>query len=182
MSPASVFDRVMTGAAAGRVRRTFELMEVAERVIKDQARRWRGRGAWERAQASFTLLEPSRFVAVAEAVYEDHCREIVTRAARGEDTRPGTRAEVMLALSEASLRAPLDSTGAALFERVFREVLPDGARVLDGGDAPREGYPGALGERMAEARRRTAVADRVLDPESVRKWAARRPRRARQRP
>jgi hypothetical protein len=63
-----------------------------------------------------------------EFVYRSHCRELLDRAARGEDTRPGTAAECCIALSETSLRVPLRTSAAGLYARMWtRAQFPPAA-------------------------------------------------------
>jgi hypothetical protein len=91
-----------------------------------------------------------------DRVYRHHCRELIGRAKRGADTRPATDAEVMAALSAMSLRAPLGSTAASLYEELFRRVM--GRRVA--GPSPREPWTGAKRELLDQMRRRLATEGR----------------------
>lgn len=68
---------------------------------------------------SFGLLRPTLELTRTEPVYRSHCRELLDRIARGEDTRPGTAAECCIALSETSLRVPLSTSAAGLYARMW---------------------------------------------------------------
>lgn len=54
----------------------------------------------------FSLLQPTSHRMATQFVYRSHCRELLDRVANGNDTRPGTAAEVCLALLEVSLITP----------------------------------------------------------------------------
>jgi len=72
------------------------------------------------------LLGPSAYVHDApEPVYRAHCAELLARVAQGLNTTLGTKAEVMVMLSEASLRSPLMHTAGVLYARIFQEIYPD---------------------------------------------------------
>jgi len=60
-----------------------------------------------------------------EFVCRGHARELLERVAKGEDTRPGTAAEVVLACSQASLAAPLNTEGTGLYMKMWGEAFPD---------------------------------------------------------
>jgi len=74
---------------------------------------------------SFKLLMPSELLWEApEPVYRAHCAELLERVVKGQDTTLGTKAEIMMALSESSLAHPLTHTASVLYARLFREILP----------------------------------------------------------
>ncbi len=50
----------------------------------------------------FKLLTPSHELMGTEFVYRSHCRQILDRLAAGQDTRPGTDAEIACACADAS--------------------------------------------------------------------------------
>ena len=106
----------------------FEAMAWAdEEIEKAQARHGeQGRGPiWN----SFTLLKATHDKLYREVLYRSHCREILNRVAKGEDTRPGTDAEMIVVLHEASLRAPLNSDASCLYFRLIDRSVPELARV-----------------------------------------------------
>lgn len=96
----------------------FEQMEWAEDEIAKAQRRHRA--AHNRLYHSFKLLVQPHELMRQEFVYRSHCREILERVAAGQDTRPGTAAEVAIACCESSQLAPLTSTGAGLYGRVWK--------------------------------------------------------------
>lgn len=57
-------------------------------------------------------------------LYDSHVAELISRIVRDEDLTLPTAAEVLIVCSQASLRAPLDRSGYALYCSVFREVFP----------------------------------------------------------
>lgn len=85
-----------------------------------EAAQRRHRDAADRIGHSFDLLRPTQPLMRSEAVYRSHCRELLDRVARGDDTRPATAAECCTALSEISLRVPLRSSAAGLYARMWR--------------------------------------------------------------
>ncbi|MEU7925068.1 hypothetical protein [Micromonospora sp. NPDC049107] len=96
----------------------FQAMEWAEEEI--EAARRRHRYAADRIWDSFLLLTPTHdLMSRSEAVYRSHCRELLDRVARREDTRSGTAAECCIALCETSLRAPLHTSAAGLYARMW---------------------------------------------------------------
>lgn len=109
------------------------------------------------APSTFAACFPTALVSDSERLYRAHVREMCERDARGDDLRPGTLAEVLGALSKASLEAPLDACGAALYEHVFERLFPDdvpeGRRAL-------EQWEGQVAESLAHARRILATERR----------------------
>ncbi len=82
------------------------------------------------------LLEAALFLAILEPthdlmrhghvrLYELHLAELIGRLVAGGDLTMPTAAELLLACSEASLRAPLNRTGFELYETLMREVFGD---------------------------------------------------------
>lgn len=101
----------------------FEQMEWAEDEIEHAQRRHPAKTAllW----TTFRLLVPTHDIMRTEFVYRSHCRELLERAAAGEDTRPGTYAEMAIACCETSLLAPLSTAGAGFYMRVWARAFPD---------------------------------------------------------
>jgi hypothetical protein len=128
----------------GVVASTVSLMEIAEaeiefaqfrhgeqpvardesgKVISPKRHLWR----------SFRLLRPTGVMGDrAEFVYRSHCIQILDRVAAGEDTRQATDAEMVLALAETSLAAPLKASAAGLYMRLFARAFPDQAEQIWG--------------------------------------------------
>ena len=96
----------------------FEQMEWAEDEIgRAQKRNPQHR---DRLYHSFKLLCEPHELMKQEFVYRSHCREILARVIAGQDTRPGTAAEVCLACCESSQLAPLTDTAAGLYGRMWK--------------------------------------------------------------
>jgi hypothetical protein len=95
----------------------FLNMEWAEEEITTAQERHPA--AAERLDRSFRLLTPTHSLMSTEAVYRAHCRELLDRVARGEDTRPGTAAECCLALHDTSLKVPLKTSAVGLYARLL---------------------------------------------------------------
>ena len=57
-------------------------------------------------------------------LYDSHVAELISRIICNEDLTLPTSAEIMVVCSAASLKAPLDRSGYALYCSVFREVFP----------------------------------------------------------
>jgi hypothetical protein len=73
-----------------------------------------------RLHASFLLLRPTHDRMQTEMVFRAHCRELLRRVVREEDTRPGTAAECCAALSETSKIAPMRTSAAGLYARMWK--------------------------------------------------------------
>lgn len=58
-------------------------------------------------------------------LYDSHVAELIGRIVRDEDLTLPTSTEILVVCSAASLKAPLDRSGYALYCSVFREVFPD---------------------------------------------------------
>lgn len=110
------------------------------RVISEKGPIWR----------SFRLLEPTHpLLRRANWLYREHCREILDRVAAGEDTRPGTGVEALMALLETSLKAPLAGAASGLCFRLFHRHCPDRAREVFLDSSPTVGdYEGMYGSAM----------------------------------
>jgi hypothetical protein len=137
----------LLGATGARIARVFTLMGIAEEEIA-RAGQFEG---------DFLLLEPpgtmSDFV---PDVYRAHCRELLARRAAGRPLDLATDAEILCALSDASLRFPLNRNAGAAYVIVFRKILGHlpAARSLDLGDPRRmEDYEGAAEEILGRMRR-----------------------------
>jgi hypothetical protein len=76
----------------------------------------------DRIWRSFGLLMPTHPLMGTESVYRAHCRELLDRVARTEDTRPGTAAECCVALSVTSQQVPLSTAAAGLYARMWRKA------------------------------------------------------------
>lgn len=96
------------------------------------------------------LCPPPGMTTLDERVYRAHARELVERCRNGAKLDDGTKAEVMVALSQMSLVAPPSAQYAALYERLFAEIFEQAVP----GDAAREPWPKASDELLADLRRK----------------------------
>lgn len=107
----------------------------------------------------FLLLQcPPGMSGVSEKVYRAHARELLLRVLAGEDTRPGTKAEVLMHCSAASLKRPPGNEELVLFERCFEHVF--GLTVP--GYPAREAYPGQFDDLLEQCRKAYRDEKRVL--------------------
>jgi len=132
--------------------RLFRAMEIAEEEITRAQERWPGKR--EEIWDTFKYLSlgtcsiPEGY---SDRVYRAHCREILERVAGGEDLRPGTDAECMVALCEMSQMTPLEWDAAALYQRLFERRF-EGTRGFE----IREEYPGSSHGLENKLRKRLA--------------------------
>ncbi len=139
------------GDAGRRVARAFDLMRVAEEEIA--AAKLACPRKRKTLHGLFKAMYPGELLRYPERLYRSHCRELIRRAKRGEDLRPGTDAELLVMFCETSLRAPLSSEFTHAYETVFRRVFPE---APDHGFVGREGWEGRTREIIDDARRRLA--------------------------
>jgi hypothetical protein len=142
------------------------LLEVAEDEIAAGQQRHPDKAdlIWHMGLA---MLAPrDELLTKAEFVYRGHCRELVERVAAGQDTRPGTRPECIIACSRSSELAPLTTAGTGAYMRLWAEAFPDHQVMADD---QREHYEALRGDtidhHIAELRRKLADPGRVYpDP------------------
>lgn len=108
----------------------FSAMEWAEEEI-DKAQARHGEQGKGRIWHSFRLLQATHDTLLREVLYRAHCHEVLERVAKGEDTRPGTDAEMIVVLHQASLVAPMTSAGLCLYFRLALRSVPEIARVME---------------------------------------------------
>ncbi|MEV0949034.1 hypothetical protein [Promicromonospora sp. NPDC050249] len=110
----------------------------------------------------FGLLRPTHRLMATEFVSRSHYRELLDRLATGMDTRPGTAAEVCCACRDASLAAPLSSTAAGLYFRMWESAFPDMPPVTDRAQHHEalDGY--SIDALEATSRRTLACEDRIV--------------------
>lgn len=75
---------------------------------------------------AFALLRVDNML-MPEHLYRQHCKEILDRVALGRDTREPTGAEMLIALSETSLKVPLNSAATGLYLKLMTEHFPEAA-------------------------------------------------------
>lgn len=100
-----------------------------------------------------------------DLVYRSHCRELLERVVAGEDTRPGTAAELACSMRDVSVATPLESSGVALYMRVWRlaglpefDELTEASRHYEDLNEERvAGYERTARELLAVAERQPPV-------------------------
>ncbi len=148
----------------------FDLMPVCEMEIElaqtrhpEQADR-----LW---QHGFSLCMPTGNMSRLSAkIYRKHCQELLDRLALGQNTRPGTRAEMLVAFEFVSHAAPLPADWAFAYSTLFREVFPEQSERV--GIAGHESYSGQVNEVLSEYRRKLTVETRVIPREPKQKKQA----------
>lgn len=120
----------LLGASLSRVMAgVFASVEIAEEEIA----RARDGAEWDSDDPlwqSFKLMRPTHDLMTTEFVYRAHCRELLERVRAGEDTRPGTDAEISLLISDGSQRTPLHGDVVALQMRIFARAYPEQAQEV----------------------------------------------------
>lgn len=145
----SKLEEIIAGTRLGTVGRVLGLVEVAEEEINAAVASHPEKTNELRA-AFQEYLFPGELANFSADVYRSHAKEILGRVARGEDVTPGTDAECLVALSLASLKAPLASGHLAAMESVFAKVYPDHKSENIG----REAFAGETAEILGELRKK----------------------------
>lgn len=143
----------------------LELVDQGEAEIRAAAARLPGEAdlLWH----SFSLLSPELAVdddrMSTDFVHQAHCRELLERVAAGEDTRPGTDAEVIVICMRMSLVAPLNTPGTTLYMRLWARAFPQ-HEVFDGPSLAHYEHVGGSGadDLEREVRRKSAQPGRCL--------------------
>lgn len=134
------------------IRNTFELIEVAEAEI-DRAKEQHPAQA-EALHRAFSLLRPHLVGSYQNhELYRHHCRELLARVVKGQDTRPGTQAEGLVALNEVSLQTPIIHDAAAAYAQLFQAIFPHRTDIVAALPA-QERYPGRVAEIIGELSRK----------------------------
>lgn len=139
---------------------TLEQMEWAESEIAAAIARHPAQG--DLLHHGFGLLVPTHDLMATEFVSRSHYRELLDRLATGQDTRPGTAAEVACACAEASLVAPLSSTAAGLYFRMWESAFPDKPPITDLGQHHEALEGSSIDAPEATSRRTLAREDRIV--------------------
>lgn len=133
------------------VKATFEAMELADDLCEKAGN----------PPGLFMALMPTPILrGMLPRLYESHARELVDRWSNKGDLCLGTKAEVLAGLMNTSLKAPLNSSGLALYEKLFRECT---GSDVDTETLGREDYPGQLDEILSDSRRKLRVEERWGD-------------------
>ena len=146
----SLIETMAPGFAA-----TFQLVVIAEEEIAAAISRTPD---YEDAlNGSFLRLQPSHiFRGLHEKLYRAYCRELLERVIDGTPLDIATKAEVLVALSRTSLRAPLNRNALVLYEKLFAEVFGDEYLnyVMDGYPPAQSDYPGSEQEIFVDITRK----------------------------
>lgn len=136
----------------------FEFTDIAEEVIKEMQEKYpdKHKEIWN----SFRHLLPSATLrgVPRPLLYRKHCEEIISRIVNGGNPNPGTRAEMLAALHQTSLQAPLNNDHAYVYQHLFKIVFPNkyvklGLEVVDF----YESYPGRANEIMSAMQRKLTI-------------------------
>lgn len=139
----------------------FRLMGEAEEVIAEEVA---ANPLQETViQGSFCLLCPrmTLFSGRDPRLYRHHCRELIHREIAGQDTRLGTKAEVLATLSKTSLMANLVQSAHLLMENLMTEIFPDYDHP--GEWVAQESWPGQVHEIYGKCQRQTIEPKRTRD-------------------
>jgi len=106
------------------IARAFRQMKIAEDSIKRAQQKYSDKE--DEIFNSFMLLQPGNALeGCPDTLYEVHCSEILDRVAAGEDTRPGTNAEILWIFHSTSLLGPTSADFGEAYRQVFAETFPD---------------------------------------------------------
>ena len=145
------------GPFSDAVQSAFEQMAIAEREM--QAHTVQFPECSDAIDQSFVQLRWTLGTIAPEAVYTAHVLELLMRVIDGKSLQPGTKAEVLMLLSEGSMVAPFGARCAALYVELFDEFYPDAFQ-----ERPltiHEPWAGSSSELLDELRRK-ATMDRRL--------------------
>lgn len=146
---------LLSAAGGSQIASAFLALTEAEEALAEAKRRGADVTGWWMA-----TCPPNAVISSRRELYRSFVREIVGRMERGEDIAKGTRAEVLLALSEGTMRAPLKRDHAVAMAKIFAEVFGEQAEggMFEPGElasiADEESYPGAAEEIIEEVARR----------------------------
>lgn len=118
----SLFKEIGGGALLGAVQSALDQMAIAEEEIKHYTDRFSGN--YVDIRRAFVQLRWMLKIPVPESVYRAHVQELLTRVVNDQSLMRGTKAEVLMLLSEASQMAPLPTRYVALYLKLFDELYP----------------------------------------------------------
>jgi len=139
----------------------FRLMGIAEEEIAEAIKRHPLEAI--QINRAFSVLCPrmNLFAHKTQELYRHHAREILERVRSGEDTRPGTKAEVLAALAESSFASVLNESAHVLADRLMADIFPEYQQPE--GWAPQEWMDGAADDALKAARRLVSDDSRDLN-------------------
>lgn len=137
--------------------RMFELLDICSEVVADY-------GLLEIREFPFTACAPpSAMVPLDSRIYRAHVKELCERwLARKRDTDLNylTGAEVLVAMRDASLAAPLTRTGAAIYARLFGDIMPGACPEVE--ELDRERWRGEVDEELQRLKQKPVARPRAL--------------------
>ena len=141
----------------------FDLMEVAEEVIAEFKKAHPNRA--DIIDRMFSIGIPGDLARYPVNLYRAHCRELCERLRDGEDTRPGTYAEICIAYCEASFAYPLNRNATAAYIQAFSYVMGEQVTqsIIEDNAHYREGdWKHAVNEQLTWLRKKLAKPERVV--------------------
>lgn len=141
-------EQLLSDTHLGTVGKVLHLVEVAEEEITRAIEKHPDKAKELRAAFSEHLF-PGELAKFSDRIYRSHACEVLQRIIDGEDPKPGTTAECLVALSLASLKAPLSSGHLAAMEAAFAYVFPERDASENIG---REAWQGETKEILTELR------------------------------
>lgn len=145
-----VLKKALPDGVFSTIGKVFDLVAVAEQEI-ERAIKEHPSKANELRAAFQEHLFPGELARFSDRVYRAHACEVLQRIADGKDPKPGTMAECLVALSLASLKAPLSSSYTAAMEKAFVYVFPEKHTEPRVG---REAWAGETEEILTELRKK----------------------------
>lgn len=139
----------------------FRRMSIAEEEIC--AAKARHRRSASRLHTAFRYLcPPAALMGLDDRIYRAHCREILDRVAARADLKLGTAAEVIAALSQASLTAPPSRVELLLYSELFDRLFPAESTALltDRWPSEPDAYEREEMRRLEQRLRRRLSAER----------------------
>lgn len=128
------------------IRRAFALIEIADDEL---------RAAGNPPISLTDLVAPREMYGLDVAVYRAHARELIGRVGTPAPRDQPTLAELLVAMHQVSLKAPLARHAALLYHHLWKEVF--GAelyeRMVPEHERPKPEWPGQLQEELAAAQR-----------------------------
>ncbi|MFC0622833.1 hypothetical protein [Kribbella deserti] len=152
--------KALLGSDAAAIFGLFDQLDEAEDEIRAAMRRHPDSAdtLWH----SMSLLQPTPPLGGRHRAFSAHCRELLERVAAGTDTRLATDAEMLCALLEAALAAPLNSAGYGLAGRLWNRTFPSLDSPYDDQPHYESLYAARIDADEADLRRRLSAPDRVL--------------------
>jgi hypothetical protein len=137
----------------------FDCMGIADELLRAVPKR-------RRDFSPFIALRPTRSLEGKTLdLYRAHARELVDRVQAGAKQsamEPATDAELLCAVHETSLKAPLTAAGMAVAATLFGRCFPNQVKEIFGEDEYREPWRGYVEEQLATMRRKFTVSGRGL--------------------